>query len=252
MRRLSRFLNGLWRFIYNFFICYFFDRPRRVQFVNSVLSFHERERLKQTFPSVEFTQIFPAGPSLDLRLENFSYLGGDVSFSELAILAAIVKHVQPRTIFEFGTYGGNTTLQLALNAPEDTLIYTIDLPPASRVTRLRIDSGDRLLFDSVRIGERFLGTSAEKKIRQILMDSAIYDCSPLKGKIDLIFIDGSHSYEYIESDTRHALEMVAPSGLILWHDYMVWNDVTDFLNKLSRQLPLRHLKGTSLVVYRRA
>jgi predicted O-methyltransferase YrrM len=102
----------------------------------------------------------------------------------------------------------------------------------------------------VRIGERFLGTSAEKKIRQILMDSAVYDYSLLKGKIDMIFIDGSHSYEYVQNDTRRALEMCAPNGLILWHDYMIWNDVTDYLNNLSGTLPLRHMRGTSLVAYK--
>ena len=42
----------------------------------------------------------------------------------------------------------------------------------------------------------------------------MYDYSPLKGKIDLIFIDGSHSYEYIENDTRRALELLLLAGII--------------------------------------
>jgi hypothetical protein len=248
-RKLARLRHGLWAMVYNFVICYFADRPRRVAFVNSVLSFHKRQQLGKTFPSVEFTEIFPATEPLRLTFERYSYRGGNVSFSELGLLAAIVKSTKPRTIFEFGTYNGNTTFQLALNTPEDTLIYTIDLPPGNGSTRLRLDSGEHPLGGSLRAGERFIGTSAEKKIRQILMDSAVYDYSPLRGKIDLIFIDGSHSYEYIQNDTQHALEMVAPRGFIVWHDYMMWNDVTDFLNRLSKSLPLIHLKGTSLVLY---
>jgi predicted O-methyltransferase YrrM len=250
MRKVIRLLNGIWSMIYNFFFCYFVDRPRRVAFVNSVLSFHKRQQLSKIFPSVEFTEIFPATEPLTLRFERHSYSGGNVSFSELGLLAAIVKSTKARTIFEFGTYNGNTTFQLALNTPEDTLIYTIDLPPANRSTRLSLDSGERLLVDSVRVGERFLGTNAERKIRQIFIDSAMYDYSPLRGKIDLIFIDGSHSYEYIQNDTQRALEMCAPHGLILWHDYLMWNDVTDYLNDLSKTLSLRHLRGTSLVIYR--
>ncbi|MGA9364111.1 MAG: class I SAM-dependent methyltransferase [Bacteroidota bacterium] len=250
MRKLTRFLDGLCGFIYNFFICYFVDRPRRVAFVNSVLSFQKRQQLSKIFPSVEFTEIFPATEPLRITFEKYSYRGGNVSFSELALLAAIVKSTKPRAIFEFGTYNGNTTLQLALNAPEDTLVYTLDLPSTNPGTRLRLDSGERLLVDSARVGERFVGTNAEKKIRQILMDSAVYDYSALRGKIDMIFIDGSHSYEYVQNDTRRALEMCAPNGLILWHDYMIWNDVTDYLNNLSRTLPLRHMRGTSLVAYK--
>ncbi len=249
MGRLSRFLRGLWGFIYNFFICYFVDRPRRVAFVNSVLSFHKRQQLRKVFPSVEFTDMFPPIEPLRITFEKYSYRAGNVSFSELAILAAIVKSTKPRAIFEFGTYDGNATLQFALNAPEGSVVYTVDLPPTTRRTRLRLDSGDRLLIDSVRIGERFAGTEAEKKIRQILTDSAVFDYSPLRGKIDLIFIDGSHSYEYIQNDTQRALELCAPHGTIIWHDYLVWNDVTDFLNRLSTSLSLKHLKGTSLVLY---
>ena len=49
MRKLTRFLDGLWGFIYNFFICYFVDRPRRVAFVNSVLSFHRAPAIEQDF-----------------------------------------------------------------------------------------------------------------------------------------------------------------------------------------------------------
>ncbi len=249
-RKFVRLCHGLWAMAYNFVICYFVDRSRRVAFVNSVLSFHKRQQLSKIFPSMEFTEIFPATEPLEITFERYSYRGGNVSFSELGLLAAIVKSTKPRAIFEFGTYDGNTTLQLALNAPEDTLVYTLDLPPKNPSTSLRLDSGERALIDSVGVGDRFVGTSTEKKIRQILMDSAVHDYSPLRGKIDLIFIDGSHSYEYIKNDTRRALEMCAPNGLILWHDYMIWNDVTDYLNNLSGTLPLRHMRGTSLVAYK--
>jgi hypothetical protein len=250
MRKLNRLLRGIWAMLYNFVFCYFVDRPRRVSFVNSILSFQERQRLSRSFPSVEFTEMFPATEPLEITFERYSYRGGNVSFSELALLAAMVKSTKPRTIFEFGTHDGNTTLQLALNAPEDALVYTLDLPPANPSTRLRLDSGERLLIGSVRVGDRFVGTNAEKKIQQILMDSAVYDYSPLKGKIDLIFIDGSHSYEYIENDSQRALELLAPHGIIIWHDYMVWNDVTTYLNQLTTRLPLIHIRGTSLVMYR--
>jgi len=249
LRKLIRLWHGTWAILYNFVLCYFFDRSRRVAFVNSVLSFHERQRLAEGFPSIEFTDLFPELHALALKFKDFSYRGGNVSFGELAILTTIVRSMSPRTIFEFGTYDGNTTLQLALNAPSDAIVYTIDLPANDQKTRLRIDPGDRSLLRTVTPGERFIGSSVERKIQQILADSAIYDYSPLKRKVEFIFIDGSHSYEYLQNDTERALEMLAPGGIVLWHDYMVWNDVTDYLNQLSRRLPLKHIKGTSLVAY---
>jgi predicted O-methyltransferase YrrM len=198
---------------------------------------------------MEFTDIFPGSPVLDLQFEDFACRGGNVAFTELAMLAAIVKTAQPHTLFEFGTYDGNTTLQLALNGPDDAIVYTIDLPPDNLSPRLRLDPGDRIFMGRATVGQRFKGIAAERKIHQVLSDSAAYDYSFLEGKVDFVFVDGAHSYEYLKNDTQHALTMLAPKGLIVWHDYLVWNDVTDFLNRLSKSLPLIHLKGTSLVLF---
>jgi len=250
MRKLSRLLRGIWSIFYNFIICYFVDRSRRVAFVNSVLSFDERKALGERFPSRDFSEIFPSHDSLELRFDNYFHRSGNVLFTELALLGAIARTICPKIVFEFGTFDGNTTLQLALNTPEDAVIYTLDLPTNSQGTRLRLDSGDRQMMGTVQVGERFIGTSAEKKIHQILSDSAAYDYSSLRGKVDLVFVDGSHSYEYLDNDTKHALELLDPGGVIVWHDYMVWNDVTTYLNQTSKRLRLVHIKGTSLVVYR--
>jgi hypothetical protein len=36
--------------------------------------------------------------------------------------------------------------------------------------------------------------------------------------MDLIFVDGAHSYEYVKNDTVKGLEMLRPGGIIAWHD----------------------------------
>jgi hypothetical protein len=67
-------------------------------------------------------------------------------------------------------------------------------------------------------------------------------------------VDGSHAYSYVRSDSRKALEMVAPGGLILWHDYRGMfkpRGVYRALNELAKEVPLVHIKGTSLIAHRR-
>ena len=84
-------------------------------------------------------------------------------------------------------------------------------------------------------------------------DSKAYDESPLAGLCDLIFVDGSHARSYVESDTRKAMRMVRPGGLVFWHDYRSpfrAPGVFQTLNALARELPLRHVRGTSLVVWK--
>ena len=240
----------MWAFLDNFVVRYFTNRPRRVAFVNSVLAFDRREDLKHIFPTLELTQIFPGMGSLDLKFESFEYQEGNVSFAELAMLAAIVRIVKPRSVFEFGTFNGNTTHQLALNAPPDCMLYTIDLPAGEKRTRLSLDRGDRDLLGSVAVGKRFTGSPAAGRIHQLLSDTATFDFAPFEGKIDLVVIDGAHSRDYIKHDTRQALRIRSAHGVLLWHDYMVWNDVTDYLNELCSQLELIHIKSSSLVIHR--
>jgi predicted O-methyltransferase YrrM len=250
MRRLHRFIQGLWTFLYYYLVCYFTNRPLRVEFTNALASFHRRQRQSGVFPSLELTQILPETSAIHIRLDNFLYRGGNVSFGELCTLVAVTRALKPGILFEFGTFDGNTTLQLALNSPHDAVVYTIDLPRGTQKTKLRVSEGDDVIAGDRPSNRRFNGTAFEHKIRSIHDDSATYDYSALKGKVDLIFIDGSHSYEYTENDTQRALELLAPHGIIIWHDYMVWNDVTDYLNNLSETLPLKHVRGTSLVVYK--
>jgi hypothetical protein len=71
--------------------------------------------------------------------------------------------------------------------------------------------------------------------------------------MDLIFIDGSHAHSYVESDTKKALRMIKPGGIIFWHDYRGSNrapGVFETLNAFSKTLKLVHIAGTSLVAYK--
>ena len=41
--------------------------------------------------------------------------------------------------------------------------------------------------------------------------------------MDFIFVDGSHSYDYVLNDSRKALSLLrGGKGIILWHDYPGW------------------------------
>ena len=82
-------------------------------------------------------------------------------------------------------------------------------------------------------------------------DSATFDWSPHLGRAGLVFVDGSHAYHYVIADSDTAFALVAKKGMVIWHDYGVWEGVTRALEEIeaSRQLGLRHVRGTSLVVW---
>ena len=50
---------------------------------------------------------------------------------ESAILISLIKILRPTRLFEFGTYLGEQTLNMAANIPDDGVIYTLDLDEKS-------------------------------------------------------------------------------------------------------------------------
>jgi predicted O-methyltransferase YrrM len=203
----------------------------------------------------------PLGPGLDAEV---SYIGrasldvpGGTSDSESWILAVLAKRA--RLMFEFGTCTGKTAYLWARNSPPDARVVTVTLHP-DEIGSYAAAAGDvagetRAAIDESRFA-RFLynGTDVEGKVEQLFADTKALDTSPWKGQCDLVFVDASHAYSYVVSDSRKAIELARPGGLVLWHDYAspshcegVWRA----LNELAREIPLTHVARTTLVAYRK-
>lgn len=185
------------------------------------------------------------------RILGVPYTDGNVTEVELEYIARIALHSAPERIFEIGTFNGRTALHLAANTPPATRLITLDLPKSSMAnTLLRIKSGERKFIDKDQPGEVFLNTPYAAKITQVLGDSAQFDYTPYDDTMDRVFIDGSHSYEYVLNDTEVAFKLLRNGkGVILWHDYG-WNEVIQALNEYHRADPrfkdLVHIEGTTL------
>lgn len=180
-----------------------------------------------------------------------SYEGkaGNTSLLEQYLLVAIAKRHGVKTLFEIGTFDGQTALSLAKNCPA-LHIYTLDLPrEKSSNTALPISTGERRYIEKLTIGSRFQGTPEALRITQLLGDSAAFDYTPYEGKMDMVFIDGCHDAAYVKSDTEKALALKSPRGIILWHDYLTYDSVTRVLEEYGKTLPLFHIQGTSLVMH---
>jgi predicted O-methyltransferase YrrM len=68
--------------------------------------------------------------------------------------------------------------------------------------------------------------------------------------VDFVFIDGDHSYEAVQHDTKLATAAVRPGGIICWHDYKDEGEteVPLVLHDLSAEgRQLRAINGTWLV-----
>lgn len=183
---------------------------------------------------------------------------GNVRISELAILSALAEGCRNGSnLFEIGTFDGRTTLNLALNAPDTCRICTLDLPP-DQATKYALASGERHMVEKAAPGFRYekyrhLYPAVISRIHQLLGDSAAFDYSAYADSCSLVFVDGSHAYEYALSDTRAAMQIVEKGGIVVWHDYGIWEGATTALEELEprEHLGLRNIRGTSLVFWRK-
>ena len=211
-------------------------------------------KLEEVDPCFAMTEHGPAPES------TVAFIGGEgvvasLSDRETWVIAGLAKSA--RRVFEFGTCSGKTAHVMALNAPDDAEIHTLTIHPDD-LASLDFGASDDRLHQDVAADEAafttfyYEGHPTQAKIRQIFSDSKAFDDAPLKGSVDLVFIDGAHTRSYVESDTTKAMSMLSGHGVVLWHDYKPdAPDVFNYLNDLARELPLFHIKDTDIVMYRR-
>ena len=173
----------------------------------------------------------------EIRMGKLDWQYGDMgSMAALVTLCCLVKSgYEP--VFEFGTYRGRTTYNLALNAEQ--VVTTLDW----------LGSGDSYKGS---IGECFGECKlSEIDILPLTGDSRTFDFSEWHNQMGLVLVDGGHSFETCWSDTQNAFKLIRPGGLIVWDDCSLdWPGVVQAIEKFEAQgHELIMLREEALVVY---
>lgn len=189
---------------------------------------------------------------IDVKLVNLDQADDNISCFEQVVLMGLAKARKCTSIFELGTYLGWTTRNFALNLGNTAEIITIDLPAVEiDNTALSLDQEDTKYVLKDKTGRDTL--LVEKNIKQFLGDTAQFDFTPFHRTCDFVFVDASHSYDYVLNDSSIALSLLKKSGgTVVWHDYGTWEGVTKALNELfqndKRFHGMRHIRGTTMVM----
>jgi len=224
--------------------------PRRLAFYSTQTLFFYDCLFRNGLPVKNVREVFPHGEYADVTF----FLGSDDFWindvpsggSDLVSLGLITRLVRPKRVFEIGTNRGYTALQLAANAP-GAEVFTLDLPQDSKAA-LPITVMDQL-FARFEKGETLKGREEARRIYRLSGDSATFDFTPYANSIDLFFIDGAHTYEYVRNDTLKALGCCHEGSVIAWHDYgrRGVNGVTRWLNEFAKShFPLYRVPNGSL------
>ena len=210
-------------------------------------AYRERVAAESPIPEVALGDLVPA--TTEARLLDCAGRDGNVSLQELLTIATLVAARAPRRLLEIGTFDGNTTLQMAHNSPADARVFTLDLPPDPSAAHGHLEAADvAYITDAGKQARKYARHPVGAKVTQWLGDSATFDLTTAGGAFDFAFIDGSHSYDYVRSDTERVLPLMAPGGVVLWHDYTpAWPCVIRYLDARAHGLGLRRIAGTTLV-----
>lgn len=122
----------------------------------------------------------------------------------VALLDWLAEHA-PRSVCEIGTAMAGTTYLLGQSLPSIERLIGVDLH-VRRQHRLRFFSrpGQQLTFFD---GSSYAPETVERVRRHLGTE-----------KLDLLFIDGDHSYEGVTADFRAYTPLVREGGIVVCHD----------------------------------
>jgi hypothetical protein len=193
------------------------------------------DRGRLTLPVIEAETLSPESGDIRFPVAYPLLAGEDAPLLDMLFLLNLAKGRQVKRILEVGTYRGRTTAAFHLNCPEAVIVsYDIQV----------LDSPYR----------RTLQNQPNIQLRNAsFADSA--ETLRKEPPFDLIFVDGSHRMEYVIADSRLALEILAPGGIIVWHDYRP-NDyrtpelrVPEGLEVIRKTVPIHAVRYTTCAIH---
>lgn len=154
---------------------------------------------------------------------------------EVPVLTALADHFQCRRCLEIGCNTGATSAAILAGNPFITEYIGVDLP--------------KIWFVDEPAGH-FAAHDARFNLMQLPNGSRDLKPGDIE-PVDFIFIDADHVYVAVKHDTELARQLLAPSGVIVWHDYQHPNnpDVRKYIHEINDrpgEPPIVWVRGTTI------
>lgn len=142
------------------------------------------------------------------EVKNYSYQGGNSFPTDILLLQNLCEQKNNCNYFEIGTWRGESAIAVADNCEK---CYSLNLSN---------EEMQSIGLETDYINQHELFSKNHPKITHLKGDSKKFDFSPYYGKMDVVFIDGNHHYDFVLSDTKEAYKLLKDeSSVIVWHDY---------------------------------
>ncbi len=161
---------------------------------------------------------------------------------EITEFLKYIAKIQPKLILEIGTARGGTLYLLSRFSSPKAHVISLDLPggihgggyPRFRIPFFKTFASKNQKLSLIR--ENSHDTSTFTKIIKLLKDH----------KLDLLFIDGDHTYEGVKKDFEMYAPLVKKNGIIAFHDIAVHSPeincyVDKFWNEIKKDFNFREI-----------
>lgn len=166
---------------------------------------NQKYKLPKGLPQIQPTDLFP---DFSDSLKFISFLGGVSLATDISLLKWFCRKFENASYFEIGTWRGESVANVADVAAE---CYTLRLSK-KQIIKLGLPEkyADAHAFFSKDL----------PNVTHLEDNSLFFDYAGLNKKFDVIFIDGSHHYKYVKSDTEKTFQhLVHENSIVVWHDY---------------------------------
>ncbi len=150
-----------------------------------------------------------------------------------ALLYGQMRETPPTTLVEIGSYLGRSTVFFALAMRQ--------LAPTGRVVAIDPHTGDRQQLESLTaerlpsfelFSEHCRAAGVDDLVEPMVMTSLEAAVS-WSGDIDLLFVDGWHSYPAVIEDGEAWLPHLSAGGIVVFDDYLAYEDVRRAVDELA-------------------
>ena len=159
-------------------------------------------------------------PMLTKFLDSHPFLKKGEAYFIVDFLRKLPKNP---TILEIGTFRGMTAILMAQQR-KDARVYTID-------SHIGLLNYHQLTSSVELVNLNIIKYGVVDRVIHIPKSSQLYDPSDI-APIDLLFIDGDHSFSGVSHDYSKFEPFVRQGGYIIFHDHLSHKGVTEFCHRL--------------------
>ena len=175
----------------------------------------------------------PHRASFTRTWETVDQIPGWLTKASGAALFHIVQRQRPQTIVEIGSYLGRSTVLLALalrDARPDGRLVAIDPHTGDRQHLEALSTSTLPSYDLFRSHLRAAGV---EDTVEVVVDESVSASRNFEGGVDLLYVDGWHSYDAVLADGAAWLPKLRPQGVVVFDDYTKYPEVARAIHDLA-------------------